>query len=485
MLKSSSVKKNFIYNSAYQVLVLLLPLVTSPYISRVLGAGGIGEYAYNFSIAKYFVIFAMLGLNNYGNRTIAAVRDDKEKLARTFSSIYVMQIATSVLIILAYIFYIVIFDRGIMAYVLALYVVSAAFDINWFFFGIEQFKLTVLRNTVIKLLSVACIFIFVREDSDVYVYGLILALSFIFSQVAIWPFVKRYTSFVKPSKDEVISHIKPNLTLFIPVIAVSLYKYMDKIMLGAMTDLTEVGYYENTEKIIDIPVALITSLGTVMLPKMSNLVATNKQKESEKYTYYSVLLAVFLSSSLGFGIMAISKDFVPWFFGSGFEPCIILFSILAPSTVFMAVANVMRTQYLIPKHEDKIYIVSVFIGAVTNIVLNTLLIPNLKAAGAAIGTLVAEAMVCIYQYIKIRKETDFTKPILRSIPFVIAGVAMWLVINAIKINVSSILLIILIEVVIGIIIYFAAVGFLLLIRRKVFKREAVFPDGITKLLKKG
>ena len=316
-------------------------------------------------------------------------------------------------------------------------------------------------------------------------YGLILSLSFILSQLAIWPFVKRYTHFVKPTRREIVAHIKPNLTLFVPVIAVSLYKYMDKIMLGAMANLTEVGYYENTEKIIDIPVALVTSLGTVMLPKMSNLVANKQQKEGERYTYYSVLLAVFLSSSLGFGIMAISREFVPWFFGAGFDACITLFAILAPSTVFMAIANVMRTQYLIPTHEDRIYIVSVFLGAVTNIILNSLLIPILQSAGAAIGTLVAEAAVCVYQFVRIKKETDFAKPIVRSIPFIVSGVVMWIVIRYMPLIFSSTVMNILFEIIAGSIIYF---GFLLItlgIRKYVFKRDPIFPDGLKTLLKKG
>lgn len=484
-MNSSNVKANFIYNSLYQILALLLPLVTTPYISRVLGADGIGEYAFHFSISKYFVIFAMLGLNNYGNRTVAAVRDDSDKLARTFSSIYVMQLLTSLIVIVFYFGYIIISGQGTMAYVLAFYVVSAGFDINWFFFGIEQFKLTVLRNTAVKLLSVACIFIFVRKASDVYIYGLILALSFILSQLAIWPFVRTYTHFVKPTKKEVTAHIKPNLTLFMPVIAVSLYKYMDKIMLGKMSNLTEVGYYENAEKIIDIPVALVTSLGTVMLPKMSNLVANKQRQEGERYTYYSILFAVFLSSSLGFGIMSVSKEFVPWFFGSGFEACITLFSILAPSTIFMAVANVMRTQYLIPMHEDKIYIISVFLGTITNIILNSLLIPGMQSTGAAVGTLVAEAVVCVYQFIKIRKEVNFTTPILRSIPFVVSGAVMWFVIKLLPLLFSEMVFNIIFEVIIGAIIYFICLALILLTRNKVFKRKPIFPDGLKRLIKKG
>lgn len=477
-MKTGSVKANFLYNSLYQVLVLLLPLVTTPYLSRVLGADGIGEYGYHFSIAKYFALFAALGLSNYGSRTIAAVRDDPEKLARTFSGIYCMQLLTSLAAIAVYFGYALLLGQSRMAYVLVFYVVSAAFDINWFFFGIEQFKLTVIRNTVIKLASVACIFLFVRKPSDVYLYGLILSLSFILSQLAVWPFLRKYTRFVRPTRQEVFSHFKPNLVLFIPVVAVSLYKLMDKIMLGLMTDMTEVGYYENTEKIIDIPVLLVASLGLVMLPKMSNLAANDRREEGNRYTYYSFLFAAFLASSLGFGIMAVSPEFVPWYFGDGFEPCIALFAILAPSTVFMAMANVVRTQYLIPMHKDKVYIGSAFLGAITNIVLNAILIPRFRSAGAAIGTLAAEAAVCIYQFARVWKETDFQKPVLRSIPFILAGVVMWLVLLILPRPFEAPLLNLLYEVAIGAVLYFAVLLLLLVIRRYLFRREPMFPEGM-------
>lgn len=483
-MASSNIKKNFLYNSMYQILALLLPLITTPYISRVLGAEGIGEYAYHFSVAKYFVLFAMLGLNNYGNRTIASVRDDEDKLSKTFSSIYVMQITFAVTVFIAYIGYVLISGSGSMAYVLCFYVLSSVMDINWFFFGIEQFKLTVIRNTFIKLISVACIFVFVKTKSDVYVYGLIMALSFFCSQLAVWPFVRKYTHFTKPSIQDVFLHVKPNLLLFVPVIAVSLYKSMDKIMLGMMTNLTEVGYYQNSEKIIDIPESLIMALGTVMLPRMSNLIANNKKEEGTRYIYYSILFAAFLSSSLGFGIAGISREFVPWFFGQGFNPCITIFSILAPSTVFIALANVIRTQYLIPTHKDKIYISSVFIGATINLLLNAILIPYFYAAGAAIGTLAAEGAVCIYQYYKVRNDANFLQPVVRSIPLLFSGFLMFLLLRSFELPFNNLLVCILMKILIGAIVYLLSASILYVVRKHVLRKDDVIPGGIKRLLKR-
>ena len=466
----SGVKKNFIYNTAYQILVILLPLVTTPYISRTLGATGIGVYSYHFSIARYFVVFAMLGLNNYGNRTIAAVRDNREVLSSTFSEIWFMQLFTAGTSFLVYCFYSLVFAKDLMSVILLAYVLSSVIDINWFFFGIEKFKLTVIRNTVIKLTSVACIFLFVKSPKDVYVYGVILAGSFILSQVAIWPFVHKFVDLKRPNLEDVLKHFKPNLILFVPVIAVSLYKTMDKIMLGILATMNSVGYYQNSENVINIPIALVQSLGTVMLPKMSNLAAKKEIDESLRYIKLSTIFAVFLSSSVSFGIMAVCREFVPWFFGSGFEECVDIFLILAPSCIFMAIANVIRTQYLIPQHMDKPYIISVFIGAIVNLIANYLLIPIMDASGAAVGTLLAEGVVCIYQIFAVIKSFDILAYLKRSAPFFVSGIIMFGIVFPLNIG-SGGLISIIIKVFIGVVSYFVSLLLMELIVGRIKKED--------------
>lgn len=349
MQKNKSVKINLIYNTAYQLLAIAIPLITTPYLSRVLGAEKIGVYSYSYSIAYYFAMFILLGLNNYGNRSIAAIKDSKLELSKVFFSIYLMQLTSSVVVIIAYVLYAVSFSNNAMTWILLIYVISAGFDINWFFFGLEEFRLTVIRNTVIKIATTAAIFICVKSPNDIELYGIIMVMGLLLSQLIMWPFVPKYTVFVKPSLNEVIKHIKPNLILFIPVIAVSLYKMMDKIMLGLMSDMKQVGFYENTEKIVQVPMVLVNSLGTVMLPKTANLLARNEETIARKYLKQSIIIAMILASSICFGIMAVAPLFVPWFYGTGYEQCIVLFQILMPSCIFLAFANVIRTQYLIPR----------------------------------------------------------------------------------------------------------------------------------------
>lgn len=418
-------KKNYLYNSFYQILLIIIPLITTPYISRVLGASKIGLYSYSYAIAYYFVMFIMLGLNNYGNRTVAYVRDDKDKLSKTFFEIYFMQIMISFILIVIYIFYTLFFSNNIITWIMTIYVISAALDINWFFFGIERFKITVIRSSIIKILSTISIFLFIKKPGDIYIYSFINVISIFLSQLILWFYIKKLVYFKKASKKEILYHLKPNLTLFIPVVAISVYKMMDKIMLGAMSSLEQVGFYENTEKIIQVPLALITSLGTVMLPKISNLVAKKDITKSNHYLKKSVCFASLVSSSMCFGIMAVSKYFVPWYFGSKYEPCIMLLVILMPSCLFLSIANVIRTQFLIPYKHDKIYIISVVSGAVVNLIINLLLIKKMGSQGAAIGTLVAEIIVCTMQLVLIKKMINIKKIIGTSLKYVLFGTIMY------------------------------------------------------------
>lgn len=434
------VKKNFVLNIIYQILVLIIPLITVPYVSRILGSEGVGIYSYTYSIVYYFMIFAMLGLNNYGNRTIAKCRDDKKVLSKTFEEIYLMQLITSACMIVLYILYVILFDNKYttIAFIQSMYVLSCAFDINWFFFGIEKFKITVTRNTIIKVLSLIAIFAFVKESEDVWIYTTILASGTLLSQLLLWPFVKRYVTKTKVRFSDVKKHFKPCLILFLPVIAVTIYKMMDKTMLGAMTNVSEVGFYESAEKIINVPNAIIAALGTVMLPRMSNIYSKGESSEAKKMIEYSINLMMFLAFAMTFGLIAISNDFTTLFFGEGFEKTGMLICLLSITVIFLSWGNVLRTQYLIPKELDKIYIISAFIGAFVNLIFNLIFIPIFASAGACIGTIVAEFVVMLYQTIMIRRELPIMRYIKDVIPFLLNAIVMFFIIlglGALNINV--------------------------------------------------
>ena len=324
-------------------------------------------------------------------------------------------------------FYVFTFARQwTMAVVMLPYILSGALDITWFFGGLEDFKVIVGRSTVVKLLTTVGIFLFVKKSSDTLIYAGVMTGGLLLSQVCLWPFLYQRVEQVKTNWDHVVKHLKPSALLFVPIIAVSFYKMMDKIMLGYMTDMAQVGFYESSERIIQIPMALVLSLGTVMLPHMAHLYAHNRAEQARSTFEKSIYLAMFLSTSMCFGIMAVAKTFVPWFYGPDFMICVTLFQILLPSCMFLAFANVIRTQYLIPNEKDIDYTLSVISGAVVNVLINWLLIPYWGAVGAAIGTLCAEITVCVVQVMACRRALAILRYAFNSLPFILAGIIMYL-----------------------------------------------------------
>lgn len=428
-----NIKKNFTYNIMYQILTMIIPIFTAPYVSRTLGAEGLGRFSYAYSITYYFILFAMLGVNNYGSRTIAAIRDDRRKLSQTFWEIYAFQLIVSVVMTIVYAGYIIfICDDMKIGWIMILYLIGTAFDINWLYFGLEEFKITVTRNTIVKIVTVILIFIFVKSPQDVYIYSLFYSAGMCISQIFLWKKFNKYIDFVKVNWRGIKKHIKQNVILFVPVIAISLYKTMDKIMLGYISSKAEVGYYEACEKILSIPNGFITALGTVIMPRIANLSSNNANNKAAGYLSKSVLFSIACTSSMSLGIMGIANEFVPIFYGDGFTECINIFQLIMPSCIFVGIANVVRTQYLIPYKKDNIYIVSVFLGAAINVIANILLIPKYNAIGAALGTLFAECIVCVYQCFVVRKDIPVIKNIRNGIPLLFIALSMYFIL--IKMN---------------------------------------------------
>ena len=254
-LKKTNVISNFLYNSVYQILLIILPLITTPYISRVLEADGVGTYSYTYSIAYCLALVGMLGVNNYGNRTVAALQNDRKKRSTAFWNIVTLQMLTTAIMVVVYCVYLVWFcptEYRLVSWIQLLTVMASFVDVNWFFFGMEKFKLTVMRNAVVRLLTVVAIFMFVKNSSQVWLYTLLMVGGHFISNLIIWPFLKKEIDIVKPSFCGMKQHFKQMIVLFIPVIAVTLYNKMDKIMIGLLSNVTQNGFYESTERIITV-----------------------------------------------------------------------------------------------------------------------------------------------------------------------------------------------------------------------------------------
>ena len=473
----ASVKKNFAYQMMYELLILILPFVTSPYIARVIGAEGLGNYSYTFTIANYFVLFAMLGIKNYGNRAIAQARDNQDKLNVTFSNILFVHIFVSIICCICYVVYVLFFaTEKVYSLIQFTVVIGALFDISWFYFGIEKFKLTVLRSTIIKIVNVICIFLFVKDSDDLWVYCLIMGLGSLISQLSLWVVLRKYVRILKPDKNSIKVHLKPMLVLFLPVIAISLYKYMDKIMIGMLSSKTQLGFYENAEKVVNMPVSIIGSFGTVMLPKMSNLASKSDDKTAMSYISQSMRYIMCLSFALSFGVASIGQTFAPVFWGDKFIPSGPLIVGLSFTIPFMSYANIIRTQYLIPHSHDKEYLTSVVVGAVCNIILNIILIPIYGAMGATIGTLFAEISVCLVQAFVVRKELPVLSYCKEAFIFLITGIVMFFIVWNIGRVMNASVSVLILQVLCGVIVY-GITAFIIFYRRK----DAMLMNVIQKL----
>lgn len=421
---------NYLYNIAYQILLIITPLATAPYLSRVIGADGVGIFSYTYSVATYFALFGLLGLTNYGSRSIAKAKDNQESLNRTFSGIFYLQLITSITVSILYFLYIyfVVADNHTVAWIQSLGVISCIINLNWFFWGLEEFKVTVTRNFIIKLISFASTFIFVRTESDLWKYTLIIALGTFLGNATILSFVHKHAKLVKVSIKEIFSHLIPNAVLFLPYLSVSIYRTMDKIMLGKLSSYSQLGYFENAEKIIMIFLGCIIALGQVMLPKSANLIMKGKIQESNQLLRKSMRFVSLFTSALMFGTIGIAHIFVPVFFGKAFTPSTSILILLAPNLILLAWSQTLTSQFLIPRGKDKINIMSTALGAVVNITVNLMLIYWIGAIGAAVGTIAAEISRNIYIVSCSRKELEIKAYIFDGVPYFVVGAFMGIIV---------------------------------------------------------
>ena len=434
MQKGTTLKGNFIWNASYQVLSVFLPLITLPYITRVLGTDPVGIYSKTHAYAEFFYLFAMLGVKNYGNRAIARVRDDRVAASRTFWEIYAFQALTSLAAVAAYAVFCLNAspDNHRALLPLTLYVVSGLFDINWLFFGLERFRMTTIRSMAIRVLTLAAIFLFVHHEGDLGVYAAILAGGELLSALVIWPFALRSVDFSRPTWQGIRRHIRPNLLLFWPVLAISLYNTMDKVILGAYSSDAESAFYGSAERITIVPYYLLLALDNVVMPRMSNIYARAEEDKARALMDRVMLFTMFLSAALSFGMAGVGEVFAPWFYGASFKRCGLYIMLLSPTILFKGWGGALRTQFIIPTGRDRLYVVSLSAGAAVNLLLDFLLIPRLAGVGAIAGTLAAEATVAGVQFFMCRRDIPFRRYLAEGAGFCAIGLVMFLVVRAMR-----------------------------------------------------
>ena len=427
-----SLKVNFLLNSAYQILLVITPLVTAPYLSRVLGASQTGVFSYTQSIANYFVMFATLGMSTYGVRVIALCGEDRRERSRAFWSAFASQLCVASVVAAAYLIYALTIHAGdfLCSLVWGLWVLSAVGDVSWLLFGCEEFKVPTVRSFATKLASLAVIFGFVHEPGDVWLYVLAVAGAYLANVLLIWPFVGRYVDLYRPTWREVSRHFRPNIGLFIPVIAVSLYTSLDKIMLGSMSTMAESGYFQYSEQVSRMPLHVITALGTVMMPRMVSLLTEGRRDQAISALGTSLWVMLACAFAFAFGIFAVAPVFVPVFLGEGYAPCEILMVVMCGIIPVICVTNVIGKQYLLPMQRDGQYTASLIAGAVVNVMLNLVLIPRLASLGTAIATVAAETTILVVQTTMVRRELPLKRYARKAVPFLFIGAAMAVAVRA-------------------------------------------------------
>ncbi len=410
MSKTPSVRKNYIYNLIYQVMTLITPFITTPYISRVLGADGTGIQSYTNSVVQYFAILAALGTASYGQREIARHRDDLKMRSRLFWEIEMLCMATTAACLIIWLF-VIGFAKEYRPYyiVLTMTLTAVAFDISWFFGGLEQYSLIVMRNTAVKLIGIAMLFLFIREKEDLLLYVALTAATGLLGNISMWGYLKGQVE--RPVLKELcpLRHLKETLVYFIPTIATSVYTILDKTMLGWFSgeNKSQNGYYEYATGFVNMAKILIMSFNAVMSARMSYLFGNGQMEEIHKRIRESLDFVLLMAMPIMLGLAGIAAGFIPWFLGNGYLPVTFLMYVCSPLVLVVGLSDCIGSQILTPGGKRAQSGKVIVAGAVVNACLNFLLIPHFAALGAAAASVAAE---CFIAFLYLWLGRDFIKP---------------------------------------------------------------------------
>lgn len=451
--------KNFLYNAGYQILIIIVPIIVSPYVSRIIGPVGIGTYSYTYAITSIFGIFANLGVLKYGNREISKYRDDRFKRSQIFAELMAIKLLVAVIVFVAYFSCVQLFltEYRTVFLLQTPLILSYVLDVTWVFWGMQEFRITTMINSILKLLSVFFVFVFVKDAGDTGRYIFMLAIMTMSAQAVMWFFLPKYIEIKFSFRYLFNKHWRNMLLLFLPVLATYLYITMDKIMLGGTAGLEEAGYYENVQSISMTLIHVLTALGDVIMPQMTLLYAQRKEKEAEKLFYGSFHLITFLAFGIMYGLIGVARVFVPWFYGESFSPSAPLLQMIAPLIVLSGYSDLIRNVFLIPKYKDREYVLALVCGAVVNFLVNFALIPKMGSGGAIIGTLSAESSVLVIQGIFIRKNLKVSVYLGKSLIYGILGLPILFPCYLINQNVDSLFAAVILDILAGGITYICCV----------------------------
>lgn len=419
------ITKNYIYNLIQQVLLVISPVITIPFLSRSLGADGIGQYSYAFALTNYFTLVATLGCDVYGRREISYVKESIDERSKKFWSIQIIKTICTFFVIIVYILFSSFNANRILLYILTFHLINVPLNIGWFYQGIEKFKKITIRSFVLKIVELLFVIFCIHSPSDLTLY--VFGSSFInfVAFFVLWVDIKVDVKLVPIKQINIKKDLSECIIFFLPSIATSIYTLLDKTMLGVLTgDYTENGYYEQAQKINVILLRVVLALGLVLLPQIANSFKKGEKEAVKNFINKSGRYVFFISFPIAIGLICISNNFVPWFFGDGFEQVSILLKISGFILIVQGLDDVFGMQYLVSVDRQKEYIISLFIGAMVNFICNLIFIPKFYAVGAIIASFIGEFVIICVQMFFVRKDISLIDFYSNCKNYVIASVAM-------------------------------------------------------------
>lgn len=416
--KENSIKKNFFMNVLLTLSTFIFPLITFPYVSRVLTPIGTGKVAMATSFVQYFVMFAQLGIPTYGIRAVAKVRDDREKLTKTVHELLIISSITS---IIAYIILFICIPTipRIAAEKPLYFIMSANIFLNcigmeWMYKGLEQYTYITVRSIVFKFIALVAMFLFIHEQGDYLIYGVTSVVASSLSYVLNFINARKYIDMKWLGNYDFKPHLKAVAIFLAMSIATTVYTHLDTVMLGFMTTDADLGYYNAAVKIKTVLVSIVTSLGAVLLPRASYYVETNRMKDFKTISTKALDFVMVAAIPVTVFFIYFARQGIMLLSGDAYMGSIQPMQILMPTTIFIGITNILGIQMLVPLGKEKAVLNSEIVGAVVDLILNFILIPKYASSGAAIGTLVAELCVLIYQVVVLWKVV---RPMLKNISY--------------------------------------------------------------------
>lgn len=454
-----SIRKNYFLNIISQLLRIVTPFITTPYVSRVLGVDNIGAFSYYYSIQYYFCLFAVLGTAEYGSREIARNRDDRNKTSVSFWELELLTFFTSVIMLIGW-GTVIFFNpvNRVLFLILTTYLLAAMFDITWFYSGLELFPNIVARNVCVRITEVCLIFLLVRSHDDLPVYCAIMGGGTLLCNISLWIGIGKYVDLLDFKQLKPFRHLQGTLIFFLPSIATTLYTVVDKTLIGVITRSTyENGCYEQATKVVSIAKAVtISSLNAVLSPRSSYLFAKGEIERIKGNLLLSLDIMFVLGFGFVFGIIATSDRFVPAFFGSGYDKVALLLKLLSPIIVVIIVSYSLGSQYYNPAGLRLKSCKYLFVGALCNILMNLLLIPFFKSAGAIVSSLIAEFVIALLYLKNCDGYLHFTNIISLSYKKIVSGFLMFIVIAMTPVFTGEKLIDLIVSAGIGVVLYFVS-----------------------------